>query len=912
MKKKLNVPLTDDKQAEEELNFRNILLTTQLETSIDGILVVDENDIILSYNRRFVEMMSIPRKLIETKNDVLVLKFVTERMMDPGQFLQRVKHLNEYKHETSREEIILKDGKVFDRYSSPMFGKDDQYYGRVWYFRDITERKQTELELLNEKNQLKTIIDSSPISIWFKDTKNNLLRVNEAAAKIANLPVQDVQGHSVDEIFPNESVEYFQDDMEVINSGKPKLGVIESATAKGKITWLKTDKVPWFDKDGNVAGIITFAIDITDRMASEKKIISSELRYRRLFESAKDGILILDFESGEIMDVNPYLIEMLGYSNKELLGKELWQIGVFKNIVASKNAFIELQKAEYIRFDDIPFETKKRKKINVEFVSNVYEVENKKVIQCNIRDITERKKAEEKLQMLAHSIASIQECVSITDNKDRIIFVNDAFLKTYGYSRDELIGAHIHILQPDDVKIKIGYQILSHSINGGWKGEVINQRKDGSLFPIYLSTSVIKDNEGNPMALIGVAADISSQKLAREELIHAKEKAEEMNRLKSSFLNNMSHELRTPLIGILGFTDILEAEIVDPEHRKMISLIRSGGKRLSDTLNLILDLSKTEAENLSLEIKPSNLSELTKMRVANYEGAAIINGLSLKTVINFDNFYINTNERLYSQILDNLVNNAIKFTDKGGIGVILDKEIKTIDGKSESFAVLKVIDSGIGIEKENYKLIFEEYRQVSEGLSRSFQGSGLGLTVTKKFVEKLGGIISVESKVGSGSTFTVKLPAGNIPSDVILTVNENKITTVPEIKTVPPVDLPNVLMVDDDLPTFNVSAMFLKNICRLEYAANGLDSIDAVKKNKFDLILLDINLGYGMNGLSALKEIRNVPGYEKIPAVAVSAYSMSGDKEIFLNAGCDYYLSKPFEKTELQNLVSGILNRSHG
>jgi PAS domain S-box-containing protein len=766
-----------------------------------------------------------------------------------------------------------------------------------------------ENELLKERKQLKNIIDASPIAIWFKDTKNNFLRVNETAAKITKMSIQDMEGHSADEIFPLETVEYYQDDLEVINSGKSKLAIIESATSNGKISWLRTDKIPWYDGNGNIAGIIAFSEDITERFASEKKLIASELRYRRLFESAKDGILILDFESGEIVDVNPFLVKMLGYSYKELLGKELWEIGVFKNIAVSKEAFYELQKMEYIRFENMPFETKNGKRISVEFVSNVYEVDNKKVIQCNIRDITERKLAEEEIKMLAHSISSINECVSITDNKDKIIFVNDAFLKTYGYSREELIGSHIHMLQPNDVKVNIGYKILSLSRNGSWKGEVINQRKNGSLFPIFLSTSVIKDEKGNPIALIGVATDITEDKLVREELIRAKEKAEEMSRLKTSFLNNMSHELRTPLIGILGFTDILESEIEDPVHKKMITQIHSGGKRLSETLNLILDLSKTESEYLTIEIKLINISQITREQVANFEGAAKVKGLTLKIIIDDENILINTNERLYCQILDNLINNAIKFTDSGGVGIILGKEIKVIDGKSENFVSLKVIDSGIGIAEEHYKLIFEEYRQVSEGLSRTFQGSGLGLSVTKKFVQKLGGDISVVSKIGAGSTFTVLLPAANTSLEKEIAAEEAKIEITPDLKQAPSGELPKVLLIDDDILTYNVSELFLKNICELQHVSNGKDSIELVKKNQFKIILLDINLGYGMNGLTALQEIRKVAGYENIPVVALTAYAMSDDKEYFLNSGCDYYLSKPFEKAALKNMIIEILHK---
>ncbi len=242
------------------------------------------------------------------------------------------------------------------------------------------------------------------------------------------------------------------------------------------------------------------------------------------------------------------------------------------------------------------------------------------------------------------------------------------------------------------------------------------------------------------------------------QLIAAKEEAEDLSRLKTTILNNMSHELRTPLIGIMGFAEALESEIKDPFLKNMVTQISTSSKRLSDTLNLLLDLSKMESEKLNAVYKNINLSEVTRYRVVNYEGSAKAKELTLKTMIKEENIAATTDERMFSQILDNLLNNAIKFTNSGGILVVLDKAVSRVDNVQKQIVKLKVTDTGIGIAPENYKLIFEEYRQVSSGLSRSFQGTGLGLTITKRFVEILGGEITVESKLGVGSTFTVTLP----------------------------------------------------------------------------------------------------------------------------------------------------------
>ncbi len=196
--------------------------------------------------------------------------------------------------------------------------------------------------------------------------------------------------------------------------------------------------------------VATIAQDITDRKRNEEALSILETRYRRLFESAKDGILILNAETGKIIDVNPFLIQLLGYSKERFIDKEIWEIGLLKDIAANKDKFTELQQTEYVRYDDLPLKTADGRKIDVEFVSNMYLVNNHKVIQCNIRDITERKKTEDKIAMLAHSLARINECVYLTDTENKIIFVNHSLLKTFGYSEDELIGqpmSHIALIK---------------------------------------------------------------------------------------------------------------------------------------------------------------------------------------------------------------------------------------------------------------------------------------------------------------------------------------------------------------------------------------------------------------------------------------------------------------------------------
>jgi signal transduction histidine kinase len=223
-----------------------------------------------------------------------------------------------------------------------------------------------------------------------------------------------------------------------------------------------------------------------------------------------------------------------------------------------------------------------------------------------------------------------------------------------------------------------------------------------------------------------------------------------MNNLKSSFLANMSHELRTPMIGILGNAEIIGISTEDIEIKEMAAAIFTSGQRLINTLNLILDLSRIEANKESLDIEKLEVVSAIDNAVKHYSSDALQRDISLEFVTKIDEIYCFLDERLFREVLNNLINNAIKFTNHGGITVTLNKSADSL--------IIKVIDTGIGIPSESLGLIFEEFRQVSEGYSRNFQGTGLGLTITQKFVEKLGGKISVKSKLDVGSEFTVIFP----------------------------------------------------------------------------------------------------------------------------------------------------------
>ncbi len=510
--------------------------------------------------------------------------------------------------------------------------------------------------------------------------------------------------------------------------------------------------------------------EVEERNLVEKALRESEKKYRDIFENVQDVFFRVNLE-GVIVELSPSIMQYSGYSREELIGKPVDMVYYYQE---DRDVFVNK-----ILVNDILTDTElllKDKwgnlKITLATAHKLFDLNGNIIgFEGSLHDITERKKIEADLVESEEKMRMIIEGTSYlffyTQDKDAIVtYVSPSVENITGHTVEEWLGQKHWFTTDSGINNNARNKTHSHL-----RGEIDTatilleiRHADGHniLLEVY-ETPVFKDDK--VVGLHGIAHDITARKKAEDDLIAnealliaARDKAEEMSRLKTSILNNMSHELRTPLIGIMGFAEILETEIEDPALKNMVSLISRGGKRLSETLNMILDLSKIEAEKLTVMYKSINLSEVTKHGTAIYEGAAKLKGLTLNTIVKEDCMTVKTDERLYSQILDNLVNNAVKFTNTGSVNVLLQKEERPFNGTAKQFAILKVIDTGIGVAPENFNFIFEEYRQVSSGLSRSFQGTGLGLTITKRFVEILGGEITVESKLGAGTTFTVAIP----------------------------------------------------------------------------------------------------------------------------------------------------------
>ena len=485
---------------------------------------------------------------------------------------------------------------------------------------------------------------------------------------------------------------------------------------------------------------------------------------------------------------------------------------------------------------------------------------------------------------------------------------NKAFELMLGYTLGELKKLNYKQITPEkwhDAEQEIvSNKILRHGYSGVYEKEYI--RSDSSVFPVELSTYLRTDEQGTPIGFWAIARDITLRKKMENELRESVEKAEAVSYLKSSLLLNISHELRTPMNGILGFARFLKDRQTDPENIEMADYIVSSGKRLMATLNSILDLAALESDRTLLEMTDVNLSEAINELILNFHDLARKKNISLIPCAASD-LHLTLDLSLLNNIIHHLLDNALKFTSSGSISARVDKEIY----KGKEYAVIRVNDTGIGIPEPHLKMIFEPFRQASEGLGRKFEGSGLGLTLCKQFTELMDGEIDVESKPGEGSSFILRFPlpetrsmskSGKVPGAAGMSRGKDD-DKWPEV-------MPYVLIVEDNPLNSDLTARFIEDVVHVETAEDGYEALKLARTKVYDAVLMDIHLSSEMDGLVVTEEMKKLAGYASIPIIAVTGYSTAKEKERILSAGLTHYIAKPFDKESLRSLLRRALAES--
>jgi PAS domain S-box-containing protein len=504
----------------------------------------------------------------------------------------------------------------------------------------------------------------------------------------------------------------------------------------------------------------------------------------------------------------------------------------------------------------------------------------------------ELRESKEKYFDLYHNAPAM--FLSVESGTANVIECNDTLLKKTGFSRNEVIGHPVFSLfHPDNLEL-----VNRNGVDFIETGEIKNCEfnlltKPGDKLPVLMNATSVKDAMGKIWYSRTVFQDISALKLVEHELVSAKEKAEESDNLKSAFLANMSHEIRTPLNGILGFSQLLKIpRLKDEEKEDFISTIDQCSQQLLQIVNDIIDISKIEAGQEKAEPVNVKLSKLLEEIRQFFQPLASRKNLifNLNNKLTDDQVNIICDPVKLKQALNNIIANAIKFTDSGGVELDISK--------NDNNLIFKISDTGIGIDPAYHKVIFERFRQVEMSNTRKYGGTGLGLSLSKSFIDLLGGTINLDSYLGKGSTFTISIPYVPVKSSSEEKTPESAYLCDWNGKTI-------LLAEDEDSNAFVIKSMLKSTGVNILLAINGLEAVELCRNNSaISLVLMDIKMPV-MDGLTATRLIRSFR--KDMPVVATTAYAFSNDKKKCIEAGCNDYLSKPIRLEELIKVTGKYL-----
>ena len=889
---------------------QDLFLKCLLEANVDGIIAFDREFRYTTWNRAMEQISGVKREEVLGKNAFEMFGCLKETGED--QYYREALSGRSVVAE-NRPYLIQQTGRqgFFDGYYSPRHDERGEVIGGVAIIRDVTDRK-LEASALDDHKRLAFHVENTPLAVIEWDNEFRVRRWSPKAQELFGWIAEEVHGKRFSEwhfVVP-EDLERVNQLGHRQNQGQEQHNISRNRnyTKLGTILHCEWYNSALYDDAGKLISVLSLVLDVTVAKRIEEALRKSEAQYRLLFESNPQPMWVYDLVTLRFLAVNDAAVSHYGYTRGEFLDMSIMDIRLHDDVdllhtyIASGNSEVEHAG-----------EWRHRKKdgtiINVEITSNRVSFAGRAAEFVLANDITERKKAEDALRLSEDRYRDLvdnsHELICTHDLQGRVLSVNPWAARALGYPQESLVGINIRTGLLPEYRAQFDDYLRTVKMEGSARGVMKVKTATGEVRLWEYYNTLRTEGVETPIVR-GMAHDVTERREALKREKEARLEAEAANRVKDEFLSTLSHELRTPLTAIMGWSDLLLHDEVEPDKRQQaIETIARNANSQCQLINDLLEVSRIITGKLRLEFVPCELQTVIEAAAESIRPTAEAKGIRLQLDLDWQAGSVYGDHERLQQIVWNLLSNGVKFTPSGGsVNVSLQR--------INSHVEIVVTDTGVGISRDFLPHVFDRFRQADGSTTRNYGGLGLGLAIVRHLVELHGGTAYAESAgENQGSKFTVRLPlmvAAEPHFDV--PVSTPAVAAAPRERQMSLSGL-RVLVVDDEIDARMLLTAMLER-CGAEVSSfnSAQEGLEALETWRPDVLVADIGMPVE-DGYALIRKVRALPKDKggQTPALALTAYARTEDRVRALSEGYQLHLAKPVDRVELATVVASLANR---